>query len=310
MQDQPVLIVAATGKTSAEVVKKLQKRNVKVRALVRSATQAKEMFGESVEIFDGFDFDNPATMTAAMSGIDKLYLVSSPAVNAFEQTVSLVDAAKEAGVQHIVRLSVYRCDDTTKGFGATYVGKRHRAVEDYIESSGLAFTHLRPTWFHQNYEIINGQEIRENATLTLPLGNARFNSIDLQSIAEVAAAVLSEPGHENKIYELATEELTPGKIATLLSEATGRAIQYIDQMPSVAIGAALSYEEAKKWYPQVSNDPETLIQIGAKHWQQAKLGNITGITDTVEKLTGQKGRTFEQYVQESRQNFLPVVVGR
>lgn len=305
MQDQPVLVVAATGKTSAEIVKQLQARNVNIRALVRSADKAKQMFGKDVEIFDGFDYDQPTTATAALSGVRKLYLVSSPAVNAFEQTTALIDAAKVAGVQHIVRLSVYRCDDTTKGFGATYVGKRHRAVEKHIESSGLTFTHLRPTWFHQNYEMFNTQEIRENATLTLPLETARFNSIDLRDITEVAAIVLSESGHENKVYELATEEFTAADVATILSKITGKTIQYIDQMPNVAIGADLSYEEAQKWYPDVSNDPQTLVQLGVEHWQQAKLGNITGITDAVEKLTGHKGRTFEQYAQEYRQNFLP-----
>lgn len=299
MPYQPVLVIAATGKKSSEVVKQLQARNVKVRALARSADRAKQMFGESTEVFGGFDYDQLTTVTAALSGVRQFYLVSGPDIHAFEQTTALIDAAKAAGVEHIVRLSVYRCDDATKGFGATYVGKRHRAVEEYIEASGLAFTHLRPTWFHQNYEMFSTQEIRDSGTLTLPLGNARFNSIDLKDIAEVAAIALSESGHENKVYALATDELTAAEVAAVLSKTLGKTVQYVDRQPDFEIGAALSFEAAKKWYPDVKNDPEIIKQVGDGRWKQAKLGNIMAITDTVEKLTEYKGRSLEQYVQEN-----------
>jgi len=304
-----ILVVAASSKVGALVVKELLNRKANVRALVRSAARAQEMFGDAVELYKGFDFNNPETAMAALSGVEKLYLVSSPDVNAFEQSLGLLDAAKVAKVRHIVRLSVFQCSDTAKGFGASYVGKRHRAVEQYIESNGFTFTHLRPTWFYQNFEGIGGQEIREKGTVSFPLGDARVNYIDLRDIAEVAARVLSEPGHENKVYELATNELTMSEAVDILSRATGKTIRYLDQAPAVEYGARISYEEAKRFLPEAGNSPDELEAIGAGHWQQVKLGNITGITQDVEQVTGHKGITFEQYVTDNLQEFLPKATG-
>lgn len=296
-KNTPILVVPATSKVAASVVKELQKRNVKVRVLLRSAERAKALFGEEVEIFDGFDYDNSETATAALSGVEKLFLGSTLVPHWVEQTKSLIDAVKKENVKHIVRLSVFSASDTTKGFGASIPGKKHREVEQYIESNGFIYTFLRPTWFYQNIESLNGREIRQKSILSSPLGSdSKLSYIDVRDLAKVAALALTESGHKNKIYELTGSELVSMReITDILSRITGRTIRLVD----------LKYEESAKWMVEELGFEEKYAEGVAYMCNQGRLGNTAVLTEDLEKVTGYKGITFEQYVEDNLQSFMP-----
>jgi uncharacterized protein YbjT (DUF2867 family) len=294
-KNSPILIVGSTGKTGSVLVKKLQKRNVEVRVLVRSAERAKKQFEEEVEIYEGFDYDKPETFTAALSGVEKLYLVSSSDFHWLKQVKSFIDAAKEAKVKHIVRPTGFRCSDLTRGFGASLPGKWHAESEEYIKSHGFIYTFLRPTWFYQNFQWINGEEIRHKGKISMPFGDAHLNLIDIRDIAEVAALALTEPGHENKIYELTgPQTFTMPEIAEIISMHTSRTVRYVD----------IPYEESRQWV-EGWGVPKEYSEGIASVWEQGRLGKTAEITDDLEKVVGHKGITFEQYVKDNLQDFLP-----
>src|SRR5262249_22466119 len=113
---------------------------------------------------------------------------------------TFVDAAKKAGVQHIVKFS-------GKESGVGFDAKRfrftrmHEEIETYLEGSGLAWTHLRPSQFMQVY-LREAPSIVSRGALALPLDDARLAPVDLEDVAKVAFAILTEGGHEGRNYEM------------------------------------------------------------------------------------------------------------
>lgn len=103
-------------------------------------------------------------------------------------------------------LSVFPCDDLSKGFGAALLSQRHQEIERYIESKGFAYTFLRPTWFYQNFECLGGQFIKEKIGLQIPFDDAPANHTDACNVGKAAVIALAKPGHENKVYEFTGNE--------------------------------------------------------------------------------------------------------
>src|SRR5438132_13458638 len=142
--------------------------------------------------------------------------------NQVEVTKAFVDAAKRGGVRHIVKLSAIGADASPP---YTF-GQWHRANEQHIRESGLAFTFLRPNSFMQNFITYFPPR---NGALYLPWGNGTASFVDTRDIASVAAEVLTSDGHKRKIYTLTgPRALGIADVARILSEAAGRELKYVD----------------------------------------------------------------------------------
>jgi uncharacterized protein YbjT (DUF2867 family) len=108
----------------------------------------------------------------------------------------------------------------------------HAEVERYLEASGLAWTHLRPSQFMQVYFREVPTILREG-TMNLPMGDARLAPVDVDDIARVAVALLYGTGHEGRRYEMTgPEALTMGEIAQRISSAIDRPVRYVDTDPA------------------------------------------------------------------------------
>lgn len=296
-ESQSIAIVAATSQVGSLVAKSLREKKLRPRLLVRSRSKALELLGEDSDpdVFEHFDYNAPDSAKAAFSGASKIYLVSSGDANMFQQTINLIDLAKACGVNHIVKLSVYRCSDASGGFGASFIGKRHRALEQYIEQQGFVYTHLRPTWYHQNF-LRNEDDLRAGKC-KMPLGKARFCSIDVRDIAEVAAVALAAAGHENKIYELATDELTAHEAAEMMSRAAGHTIEYEDiSIDDFNLPVNILPAEADRWMPHLG---ESLKEVALSHWTEARAGRTIGTTKDVSLVTGHQPISFHQFVRDN-----------
>ena len=148
-----------------------------------------------------------------------------------ETQCRFVDAAKGAGVRHIVKLSG---KESSIGFDPMRFRftRMHEQIEDYLEASGVAWTHLRPSQFMQVY-LREAPTIVTKRALFLPLENVRLAPIDLEDIAKVAFAVLRSGGHEGRSYEMTgPESLTMAEIAERISVAIGETVRYINVAPT------------------------------------------------------------------------------
>jgi uncharacterized protein YbjT (DUF2867 family) len=190
-----ILVTGATGLNGSDLVRRLSARGVSVRALVRSAIKAECLSRlPKVEVVEG-DMARPETLTGPLRGVDRAMLISSSDPAMLEVQSSFIDAAKRAGVAHVVKLSGIIPDlDSPFRFA-----RMHAEIERRLEASGMGFTHLRAGEFMHAY-FRQVPSIVAKGALFLPMEDAKIASVDVADIAEVAATVLTGSGHEGKVY--------------------------------------------------------------------------------------------------------------
>ena len=231
-----ILVTGATGLNGKELLRVLSASGVAVRALVRNPARAEAIATlPNVEIVQG-DMAHPETLATGLRGVDRAMLISSSDPMMLDVQTNFIDAARKAGVKHIVKLSGIMPElDSAFRFA-----RMHGEIEKRLEASGMAFTHLRAGEFMPAYfrQVPN---ITAKGAMFLPMEDARIASIDVGDIAEIAARVLTGSGHEGKTYSLTgPEALTMTEVAEKLSAATGKAIRYVNVPPEAARQAQLA----------------------------------------------------------------------
>ena len=215
-----ILVTGATGLNGSELVRRLSARGVHVRALVRNTARATGLASlPMVEIVEG-DMAHPETLTVPLRGVERAMLISSSDPAMLEVQSNFIEEARKAGVKHVVKLSgiMPELDSPFR------YARMHGEIERRLEASGMAFTHLRAGEFmHAYFRQVPSIVARE--AFFLPMEDAKIASIDIGDIAEVAATVLTNPGHEGKIYPLTgPDALSMSEVAEKLSVATGKKI--------------------------------------------------------------------------------------
>jgi len=287
-QSPNILITGATGTIGKELTKCLSEKNVQFRTMVRSIEATQELARlPQVELIEG-NFDSAASVENALRGIEKAFLLTNSSESAELQQINFVKAAKNAGVKHIVKLSQWAADVHSPVRFLRY----HAVVENFIKESGIDFTFLRPNLFMQGLLGFRETIIKQNQFFGA-LGNSKISIVDICDIAEVAGIALTEPGHENKIYNITgPESLSHYEMAEKLSAALDRQITFVD----------LSSEKLK----------EMLLGVGFPKWQAEglvedyahyKLGEASEISPEVEKLTGKPARNFTDFVKDHAKLF-------
>ena len=288
-----ILVIGGTGGTGSMVVRALWRRGGAVRVVTRSAQVAERLFGRSVEIVAMDQRGAVVPSTEALHGIRKVLLISRHVEGWVDEATAVLDRAREAGVEHIVRLSAYRCHDRSRGFGATLHGERHAWIEDYIEQLGFQHTHLRTALTFQWLEAVAGAEIRSRGALTLPFGSGRVNLVDARDIAEVAARALIEQGHAGKTYELSgPEDLSMTAVAERMSARFGYPIRAEDLPPR----QVLAWLGARGWAP---TEAEALAQL----FSEGRHGFLTGRFSDLTNLMETAPTTLDQYISDEAYRF-------
>jgi uncharacterized protein YbjT (DUF2867 family) len=231
-----ILVTGATGLNGKELLRLLSARGIGVRALVRNPARAESIAAlPHVEIVQG-DMARPETLVAALRGVDRAMLISSSDPMMLEVQSNFIEAAKKAGVRHVVKLSGIMPELNS----AFRFARMHGEIERRLEASGMAFTHLRASEFMPAYfrQVPN---ITAKGAMFLPMEDGRIASIDVGDIAEIAATVLTGSGHEGRIYPLTgPQALTMTEVAAKLSAATGKTVRYVNVPPEAARQAQLA----------------------------------------------------------------------
>lgn len=220
-----ILITGAAGLSGSIAVKEFTKHNIPVRALVRNKAKAPGALLDHplVDVVEG-DMGRPATLSEALAGVEKVFMISTANLEMVETQCTFIDACKSQGVRHVVKLSGSEPDFDASKFLFT---RLHEKVERYLEGSGLRWTHLRPSQFMQVY-LREARTIASKGVLALPLGEIELAPIDIRDVARVARRVLLEVGHEGRSYAMTgPEALTMGQIAEHISNATQREVRYV-----------------------------------------------------------------------------------
>jgi uncharacterized protein YbjT (DUF2867 family) len=182
-----------------------------------------------VEVVEG-DMLRPSSLGTALDGVDRALMISTGSPALVETQCTFVDAAKAAGLNHVIKFS-----GAESGIGFRHQNFRftrnHQQVERYLEGSGVAWTHLRPSQFMQVY-LREARSIVANGVLALPAGSITLSPVDIDDIAKVAFKLLTTDGHEGKAYPMTgPEALTMAEIASVISEAIGKPVRYVSITP-------------------------------------------------------------------------------
>ena len=277
-----ILVTGATGLNGSHLIRLLSSRGIPVRGLVRNPTRGATLAGlPNVELVEG-DMARPETLTEPLKGVDRAMLISSSDAGMLEIQSNFIDAARSAGVQHIVKLSGIM-PDTDSPFR---FARMHGEIEQKLERSGIAYTHLRAGEFMHAY-FRQVPAIVAQGTVLLPMEDARIASIDINDIAEVAAKALTEPGHEGKIYPLTgPEALTMAEVAEKLSAATGRPIRYVNVPPEEARRAQLA-----------RGVPEYTADALAELFAERRKGKESQVWPTTEEILGRRATSFDEFAK-------------
>ncbi|MCA8829887.1 SDR family oxidoreductase [Hymenobacter pini] len=228
-----IAVTGATGQLGRLVVEKLKARVPahEIIALVRNPAKATDL---GVEVREA-DYAQPATLSAALAGVDKLLLISSSEVGKrAEQHRNVIEAAKQAGVKHIVYTSVLHADTSPLS-----LADEHRATEAELKNSGVAYTLLRNGWYTENYTNSVGGAVAGGAFIG-SAQDGKISSATRDDFADAAVAVLTGEGHEGKTYEMAGDEsYTLTDLAAEISRQTGKDIPYRN-LPVADYAAALT----------------------------------------------------------------------
>lgn len=217
-----ILVTGAAGKTGLAVIRALRRRDAPVRALVhRAAQRALVQQAGATEVVSG-DLQEEASLRRALSGVRALYLIC-PNVHPAEEEIGrlAIHAARAAGVDLFVYHSVFH-----PHIEAMPHHWRKMRVEAHIFESGLPFVILQPAPYLQNL-LAQRDEIVNEGRLALPYAvGSRLSAVDLTEVAEVAARVLTEPGHAGATYELCgTAPRSTDEIAQLAARVLGRPVR-------------------------------------------------------------------------------------
>jgi uncharacterized protein YbjT (DUF2867 family) len=277
-----ILVTGATGTIGSQVVAALKGHNdVKVRVGVRNAAKAASLVGGNVTAVD-FEYDKPEQVKAAVAGVQKLFLVTPFSQDQVELATRLVDAAKAAGVKHIVKLSAFGCDFEP----GIQLGRWHRAVEKAIEASGIQWTFLRPNNFMENF--INFYPPGQDGNIYLPWGQGACSFIAGEDVAAVAAKALTSTGHEGQAYVLTgPEAFTVGQAAATIGEVSGRKVSYVD-VPEAAAHKAMTDMGMPAWMV------DAMMELHGID----KAGYAAAVTDAVQRITGRAPKSFAQFARQ------------
>jgi len=261
MQTQPILVVGATGKTGLRVAARLEDKGMSVRRGSRRAAIP-------------FDWEDEGTWAAALDGVSKAYVTYFPDLafpGAVEKLTAFCKVARPMGLDHIVLLS---------GRGEHHA----RLGEEAVRNSGLDFTLVRSSWFAQNFSEGYLRDPILGGVLPMPGGMIEEPIIDIDDIADVVVAALTEDGHKGELYEVTGPRLMSfADMAEALSQATGRPIRHIP----------ISFEDFHANVAASGGDFVADVFTGIA--RETLDGRNAQVCDGVQRALGRPARDFADY---------------
>lgn len=282
-----ILVTGATGALGKLTVEALLKRvePERIAALARDPAKAIELAQQGVEVRRGNYFD-PDSLMSAFQDVDKVLMISAVAfTDRLTQQLNVINAAKASGVKHIIYTSIQRKPGST--LEISMVTQADNDTETALKASGLAFTILRNSLYLDVLPFMLGDLVLEEG-VRLTQGDGKGVLVARSDLAEANAVVLTEPGHENKIYTLgASEAFSFSDVAAELSQISGKAVGF----EGVSVQQYAQILKARGFPKQFADF--------LSEWSHAvSVGEFQQETGDLERLIGRAPLSYKTYLRQ------------
>lgn len=282
-----ILVSGATGSIGGEVCRLLKAEGTPFRAMGRKQEQVDHFRKHGMDAVLG-DFDRPDLLAAAMRGCNTMFLITPPTPNQLAQEKAAIDAAKRAGLDRIVKISA--SDGNVRS--PVPWAKNHALIDHHLRSAGISWTILKPTAFMQNF--LWFKKPIAKGFLPKVTGSGSVSWIDTRDVASVAATVLTQDSHESATYFLTgPETLDMAEAARRLSDVIEHKVRYMN-LPTPIFRAMLRLTGNSRW--MANGLVVQFDNVVAGH-------HDIDPTFEVERLTGKRAHTFEDFVHDHRWQF-------
>ncbi|EEY9362882.1 SDR family oxidoreductase [Escherichia coli] len=277
-----IAITGATGQLGHYIIESLMKTvpASQIVAIVRNPAKAQALAAQGITVRQA-DYGDEAALTSALQGVEKLLLISSSEVGQrAPQHRNVINAAKAAGVKFIAYTSLLHADTSPLG-----LADEHIETEKMLADSGIVYTLLRNGWYSENY-LASAQAALEHGVFIGAAGDGKIASATRADYAAAAARVISEAGHEGKVYELAGDSAwTLTQLAAELTKQSGKQVTY-QNLSEADFAAALKSVGL----------PDGLADMLADSDVGASKGGLFDNSKTLSKLIGRPTTTLAESV--------------
>lgn len=272
------------GRATVEILlKKISADEIAVG--VREPEKAKDLSAIGISVRQG-NFNNRETLPKAFEGTTILLLISTSdaADERAQQHINAIDAAKKAGVKHIVYTSLIH----NAGNSPYHIIKNHIETEAHLLASGLTYTIIREGLYLDYLPMMIG-DFNQSKKIFYPAGNGRVSFVLRKDIAEGIANILVSTGHENKTYNFTPSTIYSFQdIAKILSELTANSIEYID----ISLDA---FAEGMRKY----HVPEYVISLSSELASLIKENALLKPDRQLEKLLGREPVDVKDFLKKT-----------
>lgn len=277
-------VIGGTGNTGQAVVAALKAQGADFKCLVRDPAKAADVLGADVALIQA-DLGDSDSVARGLAGCDKLFLLSGHSPVMAEQQIGAIEAAKAAGVTHIVKLS--GAPSTAREDSESMVGRGHWQVDQALKASGLDWTLLQPGFFMQNLFNV-APMVKGMGKVMMPLpADLPIAMIDVRDTGDVAAAVLTSDGHAGQAYYLTGPQTSPAAAAAALSLAIDKPVAFVEVPLEGAVGAM-----------KERGMPDWLVAHQTAMMKLCAAGSMAETSGEIERLTGQAPRTIDDFARD------------
>ncbi len=274
-----IAVTGATGVVGGAVARRLADAGLATRLVVRQPARAPALPHSEVRRASSYGAGDE--MRAALEGCDTLCLIpAEESADRVTQHKTAVDAAVAAGVERIVYLSI-----VAPAPDATFtLARDHWATEQHVRASGVAHAFPRMNLYLDFLPMLTGPD----GAIRGPAGDGRLAAVTRADVAAVTAAVVAGDDGDGQAYDITGREaLTIAEVAETLAAASGKRIEYVDETLAEA-------RESRGGY----GAPDWQIDAWISTYTAIAAGELAGVSDTVERMTGRPAQTLGEFLDE------------
>ncbi|WP_046246452.1 SDR family oxidoreductase [Hymenobacter terrenus] len=279
-------ITGATGHLGQATIQALLAKvaPTEIVAVVRDPEKATALRQQGVQVRPG-DYNDPASLQAAFQGVETVLFISTSEVEyeiRMRQHQHVIDAAKQAGVRHVVYTSLLNPSRESQ-FGAS---PSHLATEEYLRASGLTHTIFRNTFYLDILPMFIGENALPSGKIYFAAGDGKVSYALREEIAQALANVLTSSGHDNQIYDIApAPPYSLHDVATALTEVSGQPVAYVP-ISSEDMAAGMRQHQV----------PEPVVDLTSGIARAISANEFNSASPAFEQLLGRKPTDLKTYL--------------